>query len=55
MIKVSFSFKSQGTKKIELFSQGTDDFIYLRYECLITFDYKCKEIPVLLSNSKMLS
>ena len=45
----AFGFKSQGTKKIERFSQGTDDSIYLRYEGLITVNYKCKEFPVLLS------
>ena len=49
MIKVAFSFKSQGTKTLGLFSQETNDSKYLRYECLITVDYKRKEIPVLLS------
>ena len=44
MIKVAFIFKSKGTKKIELFSQGTDGSINLRYESLITVDYKYKEI-----------
>ena len=50
MIKVAFRFKSQGTDKIELFCQGTDESINLRYdhESLITADYKYKEIPVLL-------
>ena len=46
---IEFSFKYQGTKKIELFFQGTDDSIYMRYECLSTVDYKCKEITALLS------
>ena len=39
MIKIAFSFRFQGTDKIELFSQGTDDSINLRYESLITVDY----------------
>ena len=42
MNKVAVSFKSQGTEKIELYSQGTDDSISLRYENVITFDYKYK-------------
>ena len=42
MIEVAFSFKSQETEKIELFSQGTDESINLRYESLITIDYKYK-------------
>ena len=49
MIKVAFSFNSHGTEKIKLFSQGMDDFINLRYESLISVDYKYKEIPVLFS------
>ena len=36
MIKVSFTFKSQGSEKIKLISQGTDSSINLRYESLIT-------------------
>ena len=44
MIKAAFSFKSQGTEKIELFSQGTDGSFNLRYESVITVDYKYKEI-----------
>ena len=44
MIKVAFSFKSQGTEKIQLSSQGADGSINLRYESLITVDYKYKEI-----------
>ena len=43
MIKVAFSFKSQGTEKIELFSEGTDGSIDLKYESLISADYKYKE------------
>ena len=39
-MKAAFSFKSQGTENIELFPQGTDDSINLRYESLITGDYK---------------
>ena len=50
MIKVAFILlQSQETEKIELLSQGTDDFINLRYESLITVHYKYEEIPVLLS------
>ena len=49
MIKVGFTFKSQGTENIELFSNGINDSINLRYESLITVDLKYKEIPVLLS------
>ena len=41
------SFKSQGTEKIELFLQEADDSINLRYQSLITVDYKkdYKETP----------
>ena len=46
MTKVTFSFRSQGTEKIELFSQLMS--INLRYESLIIIDYEYKEIPVLL-------
>ena len=44
MIKVTFSFKSQGTEKIKFFFQGSDGSINLRYESLITVDYKYTEI-----------
>ena len=48
MIKVTFSFKSQGMEKIELFSQGTRDSIHRRHESLITIDYKyTKQIKLL--------
>ena len=32
VMKVSFSFKSQGSEKIKLSSQGTNSSINLRYE-----------------------
>ena len=35
MVKVTSNFKSQRIEKIELFSQGTEDFQNLRYEVLI--------------------
>ena len=44
MIKVAFSFKSQGTEKIDLFSQGIDGSKNLRYKSLMTVDYKYKEM-----------
>ena len=47
MTKVTFSFKSQGTEKIEL-SHNRLMSINLRYESLIIIDYGYKEIPVLL-------
>ena len=47
--KAAFSFKSKGTEKIQLFSQETDDPINLKYESLITVDYKYNEFPVLHS------
>ena len=49
MIKVAFNFKSQGTEKIELFSQGTDGTINRSYGSLITADYKYKKFCFLLS------
>ena len=49
MTKVAFSFKSQGTEKIELFSQQTDV-----NESLIIGDYGYIEIPVLLLDEKLL-
>ena len=39
VIKTSLNFKSQGTQKIKLFSQGTYDSPNLRYETLICADY----------------
>ena len=42
-----FNFKSQGTEKIQLFSQGTDGSINLRYESLFTVDDKYEEILLL--------
>ena len=52
-VKVAFGFKSQETEEIELFFQGTNDSINLRYERLITIGYKCKEIPVLPFGCKL--
>ena len=49
MAKVAFSFKSQGTEKIELFFQGTDASINPGYKTLITVDCKYKEILLLPS------
>ena len=40
VIKNALHFKSQGTKKIELSSQGTYNFQILRNETLIIADYK---------------
>ena len=48
MTKAAFSFRSQGTEKVENFSQGTDHSVNLRYGSLINVDYKYKETPVLL-------
>ena len=42
MIKVGFSFISQGTQKLH-------DSINLKYESLITVDCTCEEILVVLS------
>ena len=52
MIKVAFRFKSQGTEKVGLCSQGTDDSINVRYESLITLNHKYEEIAVLLAGMK---
>ena len=49
MTKVAFSFKSQRSENIELFSQGTDDSVNLRYESLIIFNYKSKKLYLLIS------
>ena len=48
MIKVGFSFKSQGTEKFELFSHGTNDSINLTYESLITVDFKFQSFQLWL-------
>ena len=40
MIRISLNVKSQGTKKIEVFSQGTDDSKILRCEALYIADYE---------------
>ena len=40
MIKIALNFKSQGTEKIELSSQGTYNFQILGNESLIIADYK---------------
>ena len=41
---MSLNFKSQGTEKIELFSQGTDDSPNLRFETLVIADYEYVKI-----------
>ena len=40
MVKVAFSFKSQGLENSELFSQATENCQNLSYEGLITVDLK---------------
>ena len=40
MIRICLSIKSQRTKKIEVFSQGTDDSRNLRCETLYFGDYE---------------
>ena len=40
VIRISLNVKFQGTEKIEVFSQGTDDFRNLRCETLYIVDYK---------------
>ena len=40
MIKVAFSFNSQGIEKHGLFSQRTEECQNLRYESLIIVDHK---------------
>ena len=40
MIRISLSVKSQGTKKIEVFSQGTDDSKNVGCETLYIADYE---------------
>ena len=47
VVKVAFKFKSQGTEKIEIFSQGTKERQNLRYESLIIIDPKNEEISSL--------
>ena len=44
MIRLSLNVKSQGIKKIEVFSQGTDDSKHLRYETLYIAD--CEDINI---------
>ena len=44
MIRICLNFKSQGTKKIEVFSQGTDDLKNLRCEILNIGDYEYANI-----------
>ena len=39
-IHTAFNFKSQGTEKLELFSQGTYNFQTLRSETLVIADYE---------------
>ncbi len=40
VIRISLNFKSQGTEKIELFSQGTDEGPNLIFETLGIADYE---------------
>ena len=40
MIRICLKIKSQWTKKIEVFSQGTDDSKNLRFETLYIGNYK---------------
>ena len=47
VVKVAYSFKSQGSQKIELWPQGTDDCQNLRYETLIIVDFKYIEVSSL--------
>ena len=54
MIKVAFSFKCEGTGKIELFSQGTDGFINMRYGSLITVDRNIKNSTFCFLGCKVL-
>ena len=53
MVKVALSFKSQGIKKIELFSQGTEDCQNLGYESL-SIDPKRIEISGVAVLKKLL-
>ena len=46
MVKVSFSFNSQGFEKIKLSSQGTNSSINLRYNSLITNTRLQIEVPL---------
>ena len=45
MIRICLNVKSQGTKTIEGFSQGTDDFKNLRCKTLYIGDYEYEDIP----------
>ena len=40
MIRICLNVKSQRTKKVEVFSQGTDDSKHLRRETLYIGDYE---------------
>ena len=40
MIRISLNVKSQVTKKVKVFSQGTDDSKSLKYETLYIADYE---------------
>ena len=42
--KVALNFKSRGTEKFELFSQGTYNFQNLRNETLVIADYEYAKI-----------
>ena len=45
MIRISLNAKFQGTKKNDIFSQGTDDAKTFRRETLYTADYEYVNIP----------
>ena len=48
MIRISLNLKSQGTKKIEFFSQGTSDSKSLRCEILYIANYEYVNISSLV-------
>ena len=43
-IKIALNFKSQGTEKLELFSQGAYNFQNLRIETRVIADYEYAKI-----------
>ena len=54
MTKIVLNFRSQGTKKIELFSQGTDGSPNLRFETLVIADHEYKKVFIIaLSKIKL--
>ena len=53
-IKVALNFKSQGTKKFELFPQGTYNFQNLRNETLVIADYEYAKMFIFaMSDTKL--